>query len=364
MIRTEIISRRRRFAAADAVGSPTPLSRHQRRAVLRRMDHLLVQLAGPLAVAADRIVHAPGKLLRPGLTFAAASLAAPHGDAAVSAAAAVEFLHCATLVHDDVIDDARERRGIATINAVEGMATAIVTGDLLIAAAHSAAAWVSPAAGALVMSTLAELCAGQAWENHHRFSTMTTVDDALSVARGKTGSLLRTACLLGAHASDLPPAVQTGLAEFGMAFGVALQIVDDVLDLVSSTELLGKPVGCDMPSGTMTVPLVLALRSCPELADLVRPGLDQLEQRRARTLVRRSGAIGAALAIADEQVRIAGDALRATRPAAGGMVDAVSIARLADWPRRYVRSAVPAKVVPELRRLVAPLEVNNQWSKS
>lgn len=347
------------FAAVDRPTSgphPWPLSRGVHAAVHRRIDEVLIVLAGPLLSPASRIVHAPGKLLRPALALTVAGCPTAPTRAAVSAAAAVELLHCATLVHDDLIDGASTRRGVPTVNAVEGVGTAVVTGDLLIAAAHSAAAAIDASAGAVVIETLAQLCVGQALEDQHRFDATIRAEDALAVARGKTGSLLRAACLLGAHASGAPAAVHEAIGEYGSAFGVAMQLVDDLLDLLSTSVLLGKPVGSDFAAGTMTLPVLLAVQQDAELAVLLRPALPELDRRRAAVILRSSPAIGSALAAARDNGTAASRALEA----AGDGIDPASRAALREWPRRYVRSLLPSRVAPELRGL-RPLE--SEWHR-
>jgi octaprenyl-diphosphate synthase len=300
----------------------------QRRAVTRRIDEVLLSLAGPLVPTARRMLRAQSKMLRPGLCLAVAALGGEPDRAATSAAATVELLHCAALVHDDLLDGADERRNVPAVSALEGPATAVITGDFLIAAAQTAALDVGPAAVADSVSALGSLCIGQAREEQLRWDMTTTVADALEVARGKTGSLLRLACLLGARAGRLPGELLPALSEFGTDFGLALQAIDDVLDLASSPELLGKPVGSDLRSGVMSVPIAMALHREPELCALLTPAATPADISRATDLVHRCGAVADTIRMARAHAERAATSLDAAgMPLSAGFVD---------WPRRYV----------------------------
>jgi heptaprenyl diphosphate synthase len=300
-------------------------------------------LAGPTAR-----IFGTGKRLRPSLAIAAAGQRGRvHIDRIVLAgAASVELLHWATLVHDDVIDGARSRHGQVTVNAREGLAQAVVTGDLLIATAFELGADVSPECVRLLAHTLSALCVGQAREDAHRYDAAIGVDDALAVAGGKTGSLLAAAGRIGAAAGGFDPATVDAAGEFGMAFGISLQLLDDILDVVSSPDRLGKPVLADFASGTITVPAVLAMRTQPELRELVRPGLGPAERDRAATLLRDPEALGDAMRQAIEHADHAGDVLASVGAADAGLT------ALARWPRAYLYDQVRTKVDPGLQPLL------------
>ena len=193
----------------------------------------------------------------------------------LAGATAVELLHWATLVHDDVIDGARSRHGQPTVNAREGVGQAIVTGDLLIGAAFELGCRVGTDTVRCLAQTLADLCVGQTREDSHRFDPGVDEDDVLAVASGKTGSLLAAAARIGGHCAAVDAPVLDALSEFGMAFGISLQLLDDVLDLVSSVELLGKPVGIrlrqrDDDPARGGVP-ALAVRNCRTWCDRACP---------------------------------------------------------------------------------------------
>jgi geranylgeranyl pyrophosphate synthase len=302
-------------------------------------------LAGPAAR-----VSGGGKRLRPAVTIAAGARDVDGATSTVLApsvlagATAVELLHWATLVHDDVIDGARSRRGQPTVNAREGVGQAIVTGDLLIGAAFELGCRVGTDTVQCLAQTLADLCVGQTREDSHRFDLGVDEDDVLAVASGKTGSLLAAAARIGGHCAQADVAVLDALSEFGMAFGISLQLLDDVLDLVSSDELLGKPVGSDFVNGTITLPAVVSLRSNPELQELVRPGLAPDDADRALELLRNPEAVRHTLRQARHHAQRAGAILTA--------VADPSLAALAGWPVAYLDDQLATKVVPSWRPLL------------
>lgn len=302
------------------------------------MDRAVADLAGPLTAPVRRILGAGGQRLRPALTLAVSQLGEePRPTSrALDRAAAVELLHCATLVHDDLIDGADVRRGTPTVNAAEGLGSAVLSGDLLLAAAYLLAARVGD--GAVIARTLASLCRGEALEAEGRFDDTVAVAHCLEVVRLKTGSLLQAACLLGAQCAGLDPDAADAVAEFGMHFGISLQLLDDVIDIVSTPRLAGKPVGVDFVAGTVTVPAALAMAEAPELRLLLRPGLDDLSRRRAHALLRSPSAVRSAVALAAEHAAAAADALR-TVPLGGP-----SLEELAAWPGLFLRAQLLSKV--------------------
>jgi len=316
------------------------------------MCDTVVALAGPLGDPLTRVIRAGGKKLRPALTMAVAAIGGrtAQDPRVLAAAAAVELLHCAALVHDDLIDGASVRRGVATLSAREGRAAAVVGGDLLIAAACLLAAQASPDAGVIIADTLARLGRGEAFQDQLRYDARAPVESLMEVTRLKTGSLLRAACLLGARSFDAGPALCTAAADFGMDLGVCVQLVDDLLDVVSSPALAAKPVGADFTSGTLTLPIALAIAECPELGQLLRPRLEPVQGDRAMTLLQNSaGALASTAAAARDHARRAGRHLRAAAPGDAGAE------RLSRWPAAYLASQLQSKVADQHRWLLSPL---------
>jgi heptaprenyl diphosphate synthase len=312
----------------------------------------LGRLPSALAQPCRRIAEAGGKRLRATLVLAsAAALAAapaPPGDEVVEAAAAVELLHLATLVHDDLLDGAVVRRGVPTVNAAEGPGTAVLVGDVLIAVAGRLAVSVGAGAGLLIHDVLTEMCAAQAQESRGRHHAGLTLEEAVAVAEGKAGTLLAAACQLGAMLVRPDDGDLAGrLAEFGRRFGTCLQLLDDILDVVSSESLCGKPVGVDFAAGTLTMPAIVAMGESGELRELCRPELTDSERERALTLVRSSTGVAATLWCAAEQMRRAEEVLLCAEPAR----DASALAHLAAMPRRFLAQQVRL-VRPEYRHLL------------
>ncbi len=206
-----------------------------------------------------RVVQGGGKRLRPVLTIGAAALGpSTRSDPVISAAVAVELVQVGSLVHDDVMDHAESRRGVPTVNIKEGPNWAILVGDHLLAVAGIEAARVSADVAASLARTIADLADGQAREVICEFDVDRTVDDYLASIRGKTAALMRCACEVGAYAGDLATEQREALVQYGEHFGMAFQIIDDVLDVVATSEALGKPAGNDIPEGVFTLPVLLA----------------------------------------------------------------------------------------------------------
>ncbi len=179
----------------------------------------------------------------------------------ITAAAAVEMVHAGSLAHDDLMDAATERRGVRTVNADYGTSMAVMVGDRLLARAGQAALSVSPQVASELIQSLVELIEGQVMEMTDAYDLGRTEERALRSISLKTGTLFRSGCVIGALAAGVTAPAELELARrFGDRFGAAFQVLDDLLDLVSTAELLGKPVGNDLRQGTYTVPLLRALR--------------------------------------------------------------------------------------------------------
>src|SRR5215204_1714170 len=183
----------------------------------------------------------------------------------ITAAAAVEMVHAGSLAHDDLMDAATERRGVRTVNADYGTSMAVMVGDRLLARAGQAALSVSPAVADELIEALAELIEGQTLEMTDAFDLSRPESRALRSISLKTGALFRAGCAIGALTAGVQGEQLEQARRYGDRFGLAFQVLDDLLDLVSTTELLGKPVGNDLRQGTYTVPLLRALGR-PELA--------------------------------------------------------------------------------------------------
>ena len=240
-----------------------------------------------LGVHAGGTLAAGGKRLRPILVF----LCGGQGDGSlVAAAVAVELLHMATLVHDDVLDAAALRRGRPTVVAQGGRGAATATGDLLFSRAFAElAATGSEDAVRALSGASSALARGELMQRADAWSDAVTSERYLERCMLKTGSLFEAACRLGAIVGDAP-ATAEALGRFGGRVGLAFQLLDDVLDVSGPTERTGKPRGADLLDGTVTLPLILARERDPDLCDL---DLRELAPESAAAVCDRIAATGA-----------------------------------------------------------------------
>ncbi len=270
-----------------------------------------------IEVPARRVVLGGGKRLRPALSLACAAAASGRGDAVVTdpnvvaGATAVELVQAGSLVHDDIMDEADERRGVPTINAVEGPNQALLIGDFLLARAGQLAAGVSQQVAAFLATAIADLCIGQSAEVATIFDPDRSISAYESSIAGKTAALFRSACEIGAASAHAGDEAVKALGAYGTEFGMAFQIIDDVLDLVSTSEALGKPVGNDIREGVYSLPVLLTLAGPEGEALRSRLGTVPTEEdvAHALTLVRSSPGVDAALTTAREHNARAVDAL-------------------------------------------------------
>ncbi len=220
----------------------------------------------------------------------------------MAAAAAVELLHSASLVHDDLLDDADTRRGVVAIHRREGMSSAVIAGDALIAMSWRTIAAADPANSADLAAALLAMCDGQAQEESLRFRQDSNISDVVRVAALKTGALLESACRIGARVGGCTERQVDLLGVFGRDLGVELQILDDVLDLVSDDTTLGKPTGGDFRAGVLTLPTVFGLVAPSHFSNRMRelfvPEVSLAAAREARSIVLDSGAVARAVAAA------------------------------------------------------------------
>ena len=258
-----------------------------------------------LTEVASHLINAGGKRVRPGFAMAAAAALDPSGAPAplevIRGGCAVELVHIGSLYHDDVMDDATTRRSVKSVNAEWGNLRAILAGDYLLGRASELAADLGTEVAGLLATTITQLCEGQILELESAYDPNRTVERYERSITGKTASLLATACRIGALVGEVPRPVVESLTEFGMAYGMAFQVVDDILDIVATDEQLGKPAGNDLIEGIYTLPVIHALADDAVATDL-RPLLTRditLDQRdRARELIRASSGVRTALDVA------------------------------------------------------------------
>lgn len=290
----------------EPVAGPSPLLSLPGMAdELRRVDEALREwLANEHPAVTELALHVVGgggKRLRPALAVASAATCGgiPVGQEVILGGAAVELIHVGSLYHDDVIDDARLRRGLETANARFGNRQAILGGDYLLAKASEIAASLGTEVAGLLAATIAHMCEGQVQELVTAFDVERSESSYRASVEGKTASVYAAACRVGAVTGGLEPAAVEAVTRYGRAYGMAFQVVDDVLDVVSNEEALGKPAGQDLGEGVYTLPTLRALAAGDdELRSLLGRTLEGDEVERARKLVRRSGGVEEAMAAA------------------------------------------------------------------
>ncbi len=236
------------------------------RAIVARMDSpvaLIPQLAA-------HIVAAGGKRLRPLLTLASARLCgypdALGGTRHIDLATCVEFIHTATLLHDDVVDESQLRRGLASANAIFGNKASVLVGDFLFARAFQLMVQDGSLAVLGILSRAAATIAeGEVLQLQTQNDLSTTETQYLEVVRGKTAALFAAACEVGAVIAGRPPREQEALASYGANLGIAFQLVDDALDYAADQATLGKTVGDDFREGKVTLPVLAAYQTGDEV---------------------------------------------------------------------------------------------------
>jgi geranylgeranyl pyrophosphate synthase len=241
--------------------------------------------------AAHHLVKAGGKRFRPLFTLLSAQFADGNTDAVITAAAAVELVHLATLYHDDVMDEATMRRGEASVNARWDNTIAILTGDFLFAHASRLVADLGSDAARIIAETMGELVTGQMRETVGPRDGDDPVRHYLSVIGQKTGSLIATAGRYGAMLSGAEPRQVEALHRFGELIGAAFQISDDIIDIASPADESGKTPGTDLREGVRTLPMLYALAEDrnPRLRELLAaPIIDDAAVAEALHLLRGS----------------------------------------------------------------------------
>jgi len=261
----------------------------------------------------SHLIRAGGKRLRPMLGVLSASTGAEVSLGVIDGGVAVELVQVGSLYHDDVIDEADSRRGVESVNVRWNNLTAILAGDFLLAKASEIAASLGTEVAGLLARTIGRLCEGEILELRHAYSTARPEEAYFAAIEGKTASLYATACRIGAIVAELPRDEVEALTAYGRSFGMAFQLVDDVLDLVATEAELGKPAGHDITEGVYNLPVLRALRSDvgDELAGLLGSPIEGDERDRARDLVLRSGGIEATITEAESHVAVAKSALAA-----------------------------------------------------
>jgi len=275
---------------------------------------------GPVAEAMEQILDAGGKRLRPALVFLSAGLgSAKRTDDIYRAAMAIEFIHNATLIHDDLIDGAPTRRGLRTIHETLGPNPAIIIGDYYFAKGANLMSQIgNPEIDAVLSQTVMTICFGEMLQLTSQRRYDQSLDEYYAKIERKTAVLLAASTFCGAVLGGLEDQQVEAIRHFGRLLGMSFQIADDVLDYLATEEEVGKPVGNDLKQGTVTLPLMLARQANNGRLDavLAKPVLDDADYAEVVRLVRGSSGIDESYAYAKTFGDKARAELRAFPPSA------------------------------------------------
>ncbi|GAQ17450.1 heptaprenyl diphosphate synthase component 2 [Oceanobacillus picturae] len=214
-----------------------------------------------LHAASTELLKAGGKRIRPVFVILSGQLGRYQPDRVKTVAVSLELIHMATLVHDDVIDDASLRRGQPTIRELYGNRVAMYTGDYILARALEEITQIEDApVHQLLSRTIVEVCVGEIEQIKDKYNWDQGLRDYLRRIKRKTALLIATSCQLGALVSDLTEAQANNLYKYGYYIGMSYQIIDDILDFTSTEKELGKPSGSDLLQGNITLPVLYAMK--------------------------------------------------------------------------------------------------------
>jgi octaprenyl-diphosphate synthase len=291
------------LASLSAAADPTESD-------MRRVDEVIRERLASRVALIDQISHyivgAGGKRIRPRLVLLFAQALGFEGPERHELAAIVEFIHTATLLHDDVVDESALRRGRATANAMFGNAASVLVGDFLYSRAFQMMVSVNRMRVLQVLADATNVIAeGEVLQLMNMHDPDLAVADYLQVIRFKTAKLFEASARLGAVLAGAEPALEEACASYGRSLGTAFQLVDDLLDYEGNSDELGKNVGDDLREGKPTLPLLLAMeRSSEEDRALIRHAIEQGELHKLPeilAIVRQTGALDATRAAAQAE---------------------------------------------------------------
>jgi len=237
-----------------------------------------------------------GKMLRPRMVYLSGAMYPHDENLLINIAVAVELIHLASLVHDDIIDNSELRRGQPSLNQRWGNQVSVLTGDYLFAAAFNLISQCnSPPVMENLTDTIKVMCSGEIKQLGLLFDINLSKEDYFDKTYRKTACLFASSCAVGAILGKAPEKQITMLEQFGLYLGYAYQIIDDVLDFVSDSELLGKPVASDLSQGNITLPVILALknhRKGEKLRNILQNGVGEPSQlNQVQEILEESGAL-------------------------------------------------------------------------
>ncbi len=282
------------------------------------------------------IVNSGGKRMRPLLCLLIARLFNYSGDRHIPMSVVIEFIHTASLLHDDVVDSANQRRGAPSANGVWGNQVSVLVGDYLFSRAFQMMVKDGDMAMLRLMSDVTNaLAEGEVLQLSRTFHLEMTEAQCLEVIERKTAVLFAAASEVGAHISEQPEQVVRDMADYGMCLGVAFQLMDDALDYMAEAEVAGKPVGHDLEEGKITLPLIHAMQGDAELAARVhaiaeRDGYEAGDREWVRERVQAQGGPEHAM----QRARDYAERAKSLLPADGDGEILALLAELADFSAR------------------------------
>lgn len=327
------------LAGADLAESARTLRSVLPDGVLEVVEAIEVELAAvsarapePLVEPAREALLSGGKRLRPILLALSATMGSPMRRSLLDAAAAVEVLHTATLIHDDIVDRAESRRGTPTAVARYGREAAVATGDYLFAEAFSLLAGTGEPRLIRAFSEASMGLAAGELEQYRSARSAVDVEEYLDHIRMKTAGLFKAACVAGGSLGGLSLLQIDALATYGQALGIAFQMTDDVMDFVGEAGMMGKGAGLDLTEGTVTLPVIFALRE--DRGEVIRRALETPEPPRE-------------LVEAGIEAVLATDAIEKTEAWARGEVEAAvrGLSLLPGTAERLILEAIASEVV-------------------
>ncbi|MFL6529516.1 MAG: polyprenyl synthetase family protein [Chthoniobacterales bacterium] len=249
-----------------------------------------------------------GKRLRPLVALLSGGATGSISSAHVDLAVIIELIHIATLVHDDIMDEAERRRGLPTVNARWGNALSVLLGDCLFAQALNLSTnFDSAEISRAIAQAARDVCSGEIIQTQRRFDLHLAIEEYRRIVEMKTGSLFSAAAQLGAALNGVDDNVVRAMKDFGMKIGTAYQIYDDCVDIAGNESVIGKTLGTDLRKGKLTLPVLLLLRSAPavereQYAQMIVDGkVDQVSEALKAELVGRP--IGESITAAQELIR-------------------------------------------------------------
>mgnify|MGYP001772765090 CR=1 FL=1 len=278
---------------------------------LKKLEELLRQevhsAIREILEVSNYILSAGGKRIRPLLLMILSKREGKVPDEAILAGCAIEYIHTATLLHDDVVDDSKMRRGKPTANTIWNNQLCVLVGDFLFAKSFSIMTnFLSQDALKVVSRACISLAEGEILQLIRSYDVDTTIEDYYRIIYGKTAALFEASCQVGAMVSNKSDPEKFG--DFGREIGLAFQIKDDLLDLIGNPDKTGKPIGNDLKEGKITLPLLLLKEKNPEYKKLIRRLIleDDIEETRIKDIVelcKKEGTIEETTGIVKEHLR-------------------------------------------------------------